>query len=517
MKTTRRFSYSTAALLLAAACLILHLMLHPAGYDLQRDEYLYLADGQHLAWGYMEMPPMTALLAFTVKLAGYPIWLVRFWPALFGSLTLLTAAALLRRLGGGLFALVLLSTAYLFSPFLRLNLLFQPNSLDVLLWTLVAYEGICYLDGGASKRLLRIGLWIGLGLLNKYTMGFLVLGLLAGMMLDRRWELLRNRWLWAAAGLAGLLWLPNLIWQLHQGVPFFHHMAMLEHGQLQQQGPWSFLLGQFILLASMLLWLPALWILFVGTWAKSYRLWGWVCLVVLVLLDAFHGKLYYSFGLYPALMAFGARFWERCSLSWKHPAWRWALVLPSLLLTLPVLPLLYPIWSPACTARFARDWQFSGLLRWEDGRNHALPQDYADMLGWKDLAQKTARIYQSLSPEQQAHTLIFCDNYGEAGALSFYGPKLGLPTVYSDQASFLYWLPDSMVCHNLLLVTPDSMEQRHPFARDMDSIRVMDQLNQPLAREYGTRIYMFYGLHPAFERMLAHKLQLDRQAADFMN
>ena len=510
-------TYIGLALSLALGLLGLHLAVHPAGFELQRDEYLYLADGRHLAWGYMEMPPLTALLAYTVHLAGNPLWMVRFWPALFGSLTLLAAAALLRKLGGGLFALLLLAAAYIVSAYLRLNLLFQPNSLDVLLWTLVAYEGVSYIQHPDPRRWLRLGLWFGLGMLNKYTMGFLVLGVLAAWTLERRREVLGSSWFWAGAILAFGIWLPNLMWEWQQGFPFFHHMQLLEDGQLQRQGPWAFFTGQVLFLAgSLLLWLPGLLSLFFSSWAKPFRMWGWVCLVVLLLLDLLHGKAYYSFGLYPALMAFGARYWEKTCQSWKHPAWRWALFSPVVLLTVPLLPLLLPVWNPVRTAAYCRPFGPTGLLRWEDGRNHPLPQDYADMIGWKELAMKVARSWKHLSPQQRAHTLIFCDNYGEAGALDFYGPKLGLPEAYSDNASFLYWLPGSLTSRNLILVSPDTMEQTHSFARDMDSLRVLGRIRNPLARECGTRIYLFYGLHPAFERMLERKLSRDRAAADYL-
>ena len=151
----------------------------------------------------------------------------------------------------------------------------------------------------------------------------------------------------------------------------------------------------------------------------------------------------------------------------------------------------------------------TGALKWEDLQNHPLPQDFADMLGWEEMTQKMAKAYYSLDSSERAHTFLFCDNYGEAGAVNYYRFKYHLPEVHSDNGSFLYWMPRNIHIDNLVLVTDDPNEMQHPFIKDFASAVLVDSITNKYAVERGTLIIVFKGANEAFNKMFREKIEKD--------
>ncbi|MBC7923885.1 MAG: glycosyltransferase family 39 protein, partial [Ferruginibacter sp.] len=373
---------------------------------------------------------------------------------------------------------------------LRINLLFQPNSLEVLYWTASFYLIIRYIHTGKDGYVLGLGALFGLGLLNKYSAGFFVIGTLVGLLLTPHRRLLRKPAFYYAIGIALVLFLPNLIWQIKHRVPFFHHMRLLAENQLQYVKTSDFLQDQLLLcLPAVFVWTVGLASLFLVPGLRKYALVGIVYLTVLLTLILLHGKNYYTVGLYPGLLAFGGVVWERATARggrvWLRPA---LLVIPVAVL-LPFLPLAYPVWSPEKTAAFARKFRGTGILRWEDGQNHPLPQDYADMLGWRELTGKVAAAYQTIPAGERRQTAIICANYGQAGAINYYGKKDGLPRAHSSEASYLLWMPDGLRLKNVIVVDdePDGLSDHFL------SFRQTGRVENPYAREKGTFIIVALG------------------------
>jgi hypothetical protein len=168
--------------------------------------------------------------------------------------------------------------------------------------------------------------------------------------------------------------------------------------------------------------------------------------------------------------------------------------------------------KPAKLAAFYQNTHAAGkgILKWEDQQDHALPQDFSDMLGWEEMARKTAAIFHSLDSRQQAKTIIFCDNYGMAGAIDYYAKKYRLPEAFSDNASFLYWIPDSVRFQNLILLTTDQEEMQHAFIREFEHAAVEGRVMEPFARENGTQILLLTGASDAFRKFFQDKLSADR-------
>jgi hypothetical protein len=243
----------------------------------------------------------------------------------------------------------------------------------------------------------------------------------------------------------------------------------------------------------------------------KYRIFAWAYLLVILILLYFQGKNYYSLGVYPVLFAFGAIHLERFAA--KHSnVWKFVFIVIPLALGIPLVPLYLPIYKPEKLAAYykAKHLEKTGFLKWEDLQNHPLPQDFGDMLGWKEMTGKTAKAYSLLSDEEKKNTFIFADNYGEAAAINYYGKKHNLPIVYSDNASFLYWLPDSSHIDNFIIITDDKQEMQHDFIKDFSSVILSDSVTNPFAREHGSLIIIMKGANEKFNQMFREKIKKDK-------
>jgi hypothetical protein len=494
--------------LLALIKLILPFFLQNPVWGPHRDEFLYLAEARHMAWGYMEAPPLLSVFAWLTNLLGGAVWTIKIWPSLAGALTYFLVGRLILHMGGRWFALVLAWMPFMAGAWLRMHFLFQPNFLDIFFWTAMAYGLVRFQQSGKPPHLYFAGISLGLGMLGKYTMAFYATGLLAGILLVWDKKVLTNRHFYYAIGLGFLIFLPNLLWEVRHGFPVVYHMKTLQDTQLQYLSPWTFLTDQLLYnIATLFTWVTGL------VWAlrtKQYRFIALAFLVTLVLLMIGHGKSYYSQGAYPVLFAFGALRLE----AWANKWWRIRLLAFSLVLGVSMVPFLLPFRAPAPLAEYyvhnplARK---AGALRWEDLQDHSLPQDFADMLSWEEMTQKVAKAYASLDSTERVHTLLFCDNYGQAGAVNYYGPKYHLPQAYSDNASFLYWMPrDYDQFDVLLLVTDDKQEMQHPFMKEFKSVRLVDSIANPYAREDGSLIILMKGPSDTFRKAFRDKIDKDR-------
>ncbi|MDE3248356.1 MAG: glycosyltransferase family 39 protein [Bacteroidota bacterium] len=507
-------SFNRILWLLALLRFIIPFMLQSGVYEPHRDEYLYLAEAAHPAWGYMEVPPMLSWLATLTPFQSGQLFWVKCWPSIFGALTFLVSGKIIESLGGGIFALLLCFLSFVLGVYLRVFFLFQPNAPEIFFWTLMAWGLIRYTQTNQNKWLYCFGIAAGLGLLSKYSIVLFITGLLVGLLLTKNRRVFANKHLWFSGGIALLIFLPNLLWQYQHHLPVVFHMRELSRTQLQYVSPASFLIDQILMhLPVFYVWLAGLLAVFFVPAFRPYRFIGWAWLIVIILLLLAHGKNYYALGAYPVLFALGAVCLEQWSE--RRRFFRWAMITISLILGIWLIPLALPVWEPTRLASFYKNQHFekTGALKWEDLEQHPLPQDFADMLSWKEMTEKSAKAFNQLTASEKKRTLIFCDNYGEAGAVSYYGHALGLPPAFSDNASFLYWLPANPDFDNLVLVTPDQLEMEHAFIRDFASAKLVDSITNPFARERGTLIILLKGPNQAFRDFFRKKLEADRKEA----
>jgi len=231
--------------LMAFKVFLQYLLIHPS-FDLHRDEYLHLDQADHLAWGFISVPPLTSWVALIIKALGNDVFWVKFFPALFGALTILFVWKIVEELKGGLFAKIISALAIIFSVILRINILFQPNSFEVMSWTASYYFLVRYLGRQKSRDLYLLAISLGLGFLNKYNVLFPMAGIgLAWLIFPER-KLLFTKHLVGSAFLFLLVILPNLVWQINNGIPFIHHMQELSRTQLENMSRAGFLKEQLL-------------------------------------------------------------------------------------------------------------------------------------------------------------------------------------------------------------------------------------------------------------------------------
>jgi hypothetical protein len=486
---------------------ILHYILINPVYDLQRDEYLHLDQGSHLAWGYISVPPVTSWISYLIKLLGGGVFWVKFFPLLFGCLTLILIWKIVELLKGGVFALILTGTAFLVSPVLRLNILFQPNSLDVFAYTWVYYSLIQFFTTGKSKWLYITAIAAAFGFLSKYNIVFLIAGLAPALLITKQRTLFTNKHLYIAAAVALLLISPNLIWQYQNHFPTLHQLKELQETQLVNVNRIDFLKDQFVYFISSLFIIIAALIAFAGYKPfKQYRFVLFSFIFSMALFTFMKAKSYYAIGLYPLLMAFGSVYLERIlTHGWKRYLQPVAILLV-IALAAPFVWLAFPIKSPEQLAGNLSLHQKLGMLRWEDGKDHNLPQDFADMLGWKELATKADSAWSLVQDKE--HTILLCDNYGQAGAINYYSQFKHINAV-SYNADYINWITLDKPIKNIVRVyDAGQAEEDMPKLMSLfQEVRKIGSIENKNAREFGTTILLLKGAKLDVNKVIADDIK----------
>lgn len=458
-------------LVLAALNFGLHMIvLAITPFGIHRDAFLYFAMGDHLRLWHMDFPPLIAIMGnIQTAIFGHTLAAARVFPALEGCALLVTAALIARELGGGRFAQGLAALPmFTAGIFLRPANLFQPVVLDQLWWTLAllflarAARADAEGDPRAGRNAwLAFGLAMGLGLLTKFSILFIGLAILCALLVTRLRRALATPWPWAAAAIAFAIGSPSIVGQINLGFPVAGQMRSLNASQLVHVSYASFVLGQPLMTgpiawlvsvmgaAALLVWRPL----------RPYRVVGLACIFAFVLLMVLHGKAYYIGPIYPTLFAAGAVWLDGASLA-RAPSvprvFRWGVVAGMIGIGIIGLPITLPILSPERTAAYIVRLGAEAVNETNWGGTDLLPQDFADQLGWERQSEIVARVYDSLSPADQSQTVIGADNYGEAGALEFYGPRYHLPPVVCGCGSYWYFGPGTRPGNVLIDVGTDS-------------------------------------------------------------
>lgn len=477
---------------------LLQLCIHLLGnnhYGFHRDELLHLALGEHLDWGFKEVPPVIAALAWLIThTLGDSLFAVRLLPALCSAIIVFVGCLASVEMGGRRFAVIITGTALTFAPsFLASGYLFQPVVFDQLWWVLSAWFMAKFIR---THKPVYLYLWAavtGFGMLTKYTMAFYTLSLLVGLLISGHKKVFANKHFWLACGLGLLIFSPNLIWQVSHQFPVLRHMKELRETQLEYISPLSFLMEQLLSAGTgMFVFVPGLIFLLFTIRLKNFRFIGIALIFTLLLLILGSGKVYYAFGAYPLVFSAGGYACERMIKSSLYPL-RWVLVIFLLLPNLLFLPLAVPL-LPIKKAVRVFAWMDKSLglhfpFKWEDRQQHPLTQDYADMYGWDELARKVAGVYNSLPQKTKKSTIIFADDYGQAGAIDHFGKMYGLPKAVCLSSSFAIWAPEKLNAENMIYIN-DELDFRH----QVSSAKKVAEIRSVYAREKGMPIYWIEGL-----------------------
>lgn len=469
--------------------LIQYALINP-DYDLHRDEFLHLDQANHLAWGYLSVPPVTSWISVCIKGLGNSIFWIRFFPTLFGAITSFIVWKTIEELNGNLFALVLGTSCVTFSVLFRLNALYQPNSLDVLCWTAVSFFLIRYLNSASNKWLIWIAVTFALGFLNKYNIVFLLMGVLPALLFTAERKIFLDKNLYIAAMFSVFLVLPNLAWQYQNHFPVFHHLAELSATQLIHVKRLDFVHAQLLFFpGTFIVIILALYALVSYEPFKIYRLFFWSFWFTLGIFIFLRAKDYYAIGIYPIFFAFGAVYISTLLENKNSKILKPVCIALSVLFFIPVYQIAYPDKPPEYLVKHPEKYRKFGMLRWEDGKEHPLPQDFADMLGWRELARKVDSTYKMVP--NPAHTLILCDNYGQAGAINYYS-KLGIRAV-SFNADYVNWFNLTKNYDNLIRVK-NYVEIESEWKKTAPLFRksiISASVTNKYAREYGTTVFCF--------------------------
>lgn len=414
---------AAAVLIIAAAIALLHVATN-GRYGFHRDELQVLSDARHMDWGFVPYPPFTPFVErIGLEIFGLSLVGLRLFSVIAQALVIVVAGWIARDLGGGRPARITAALAVALSPLpLFEGSEFQYTSFDYLWWVLIAWFTVRLLKTENPRWWLAIGAAAGLGLQTKYTMVFLIAGILGGMLLTGARRYFADPWFWGGAALGLAIFLPNLLWQLRHGLISYHFLQHIHVRDVGEGRAKNFLLDQFIVCANLFavpLWIAGLIAFLRG---RRYRMLAWMYVIPFTLLWIGQGRGYYSAAAYPALIAMGAVRGERWVASLKK--WQYRTVEIAFFSGLAATGLLFcAMILPLAPSGPLRDFAF---------RNS---EDLREETGWNEMVETVAAIRESLPEEQRAKTGVLVGNYGEQGAIEILGPKYHLPPPISGTNS----------------------------------------------------------------------------------
>src|SRR5271165_803197 len=429
--------------MIAGLRLLLHLFT-ATRYGFFRDELYYIACARHLDWGYVDQPPLVPLTAwFSLHVFGPSLFALHVIPALAGAGIVALTGYQAYQLDGKRYAMGLAALGIALAPVMVINShLLTTNIFEPLMWMGCASVVIKIIQTGNQKLWLWFGVLAGIGLQNKYSMAVFGFAIVVGLLLTPWRKAFRQPWIWTAGCIALVIFLPNLMWNIHRDWPFVQLIQNIRaSGRDVQLSPVAYLLQQCLMMGPVaaVLWIAGLRWLFFATDGRRYRVLGWAFTVQLLAFMILHGKDYYSAPAYPVLFAAGGvaveQWTERAHRSWLKPAFAILLVVGML----PLFPMIAPVLSVDQYLRWQQALHFTPPATEHSHLRSPLPQYYSDQLGWEQMVAEVARIYNSLPPDVRAKTAIKAGDYGEAGAIDLFGPKYGLPPAICFHQNYWYW------------------------------------------------------------------------------
>ncbi len=475
-----------------------------SNYGFHRDEFLYLELGNHLNWGYWSNPPSLGFFsAISQSIFGVSVSGLRFFPALLGGGTVFLTGLIAREMGGKKFAVALACTATILSPaYFRVFLLYNPVPFDVFYWVLYSWLILKFINTNSNKYIILLGVFFGLGMLNKYSVAFYILATIGGLLISSHRKKLFSKYTFYAILITLGIFAPNLFWQYQHGFPVLGHMTELRETQLVHILPHEFLIDQIIFN------FPSFFIIFLGSvfffteQGKKFRPLFWVLILTLFILFILKGKSYYTLGIYPALMAAGAVFLENWTVETKKYLRPVSFFIIIILMGV-FLPISIPFLKPEKLEAYCSwmsDHYLEAPMRWEDGEIHPIPQDFADMFGWEQIAGYVEEAWAQVEDKENCY--VMASGYWEAGLINHLCYE-EIPEAVSADDSFRFWMPDEMQPTSLIYV---NIEIGPTMKRLFKDIKIIGTMKHPLARENGTHVYLLSQpaepFNPAYQNYL---------------
>jgi hypothetical protein len=458
---------------IALAKLLFHIYFNNR-YSYFRDEFNYMSCGDHLAWGYVDQPPLIPFLVHICRaVLGDSLRSIRFVPALASSLLVVQTAVLAREFGGHRFAILLTAITVVIAPqYLSNGSLLGTNCLEPNLWMGCAYFAILAIKHANPRYWLLFGVVAGIGLQEKYSIALFGFGIIVGLLLTPQRRVFLNPWIWLGGAAAFFIFLPNLLWNIHYHWPFLElmHNIRAEGRDVVLPLP-QYFLQQTLLVhpITAAIWLRGLVALLFSSRLRPYRFLGWCYLVCFTVFFILHGKNYYLGPVYPMLLAAGSvviasaltpKETDRPSLAWLKPAIA-TVIVPILLAGGAIaVPQVVPILPVDRFISYLNRLPFKPPVTEHAHARAPLPQWYADQFGWEEIVAETAVAWNRLSPDERQDEAcgIFAQDYGQAGAIDFLGRGYGLPRSISGHQTWFLWGPRGY-SGNCLIVLDDNRER----------------------------------------------------------
>ena len=487
----RRLRLEPALIIFSSvAALLVHLLTN-GRYGYFRDELYYIACGRHLAFGYVDQPPLSILLLrLSQLLLGDSLFAIRLLPALAGAATVALTGVIARELGGRGWAIALACAGSLCALFnVAVGNFFSMNAFEPLFWMGAVYLLVRIINGGSPTLWLWLGVLLGLGIENKHSTVFFGVGIFAALLLTPERRHLAQKWIWLGGLIAFGIALPNILWQTWHHWPTYELLSNIAHSNKNVAlSPAQFIAQQITLMnpATFPLWLGGLLWLFASRDGRRYRAIGIIYLVTLAEFIILHGKSYYLAPAYPMLFAAGAVAVERvfaARLQLLKPLLLGAMFVSGALLA----PMVLPILPPEKLVAYMRAIHMEPP-RTETSHTAALPQVFADQFGWEQIVGSVAHVYHHLKLEDQKRVAIFCQNYGEAGAIDFFGPKLELPPAISGHQNYFLWGPRDWNGEVILVLDTNGDDEREQFGSVEDLGQIV---SSPWAMPFERRMHIF--------------------------
>jgi len=465
---------------IALAKLIFHIYFNNQ-YGYFRDEFDYLSCGDHLQWGYVDQPPLIPfLIHFCRAVLGDSLRSIRFIPALASSLLVVQSALLARELGGRRYAMLLTAICVVIAPqYLSNGSLLTTNCLEPNLWMGCAYSAILAVKRQNPRYWLWFGVVAGIGLEEKYSIAVFGLGMVIGLLLTEQRRVFLHKWIWIGGAAAFLIFLPNIFWNIHYHWPFVQLMHSIRaEGRDVVLGPIAFLFQQMLLLDPITapIWLVGLFCLLFSKPLRLYRMLGWCYLVCYAVFEVLHGKSYYLAPIYPMLLAAGAIVIEAAvdRPETGHPRLQWLKPASAVILLASgahLLPITVPVLSPERFIAYTKTLPFKLPVTEHSHARAPLPQWYSDQFGWKEIADETEVAWNRIPAAERADCGIFAQDYGQAGAIDFFGRRQGLPGAMSGDRTYWLWGPRGY-SGNCMIVLDDRQDVLERYWQSVELVGI---------------------------------------------
>ena len=424
------FTDNTVLCLLGLALFLLHMFTNHR-YGFHQDEMVVVDNAYHLAWGYVEYPPLTPFLArLSISLFGLTLVSARMFSALAQCVAMVLAGLMARELGGKRMAQVVAALVAAISPIaMAWGAAVTYVTFDFLWTVLLAYLVIRLLRSEDPRLWLGIGAVIGLGMMTKYTMAFFTVGIVGAVLLTDARRSLKSPWLWGGMAVSVLIFLPNLLWQVQHDFISLDFLANIHKRDVEIGRTSSYLIDQLTSCANPFfipMWISGLGYYLFKEAGRRFRAVGWMYVIPFLLYLVTQGRGYYMACAYPMLIAAGAVAWEGGLLSASADKARsmlrsvWGGIAAGTLLsgalTLPIAPINSAWWDVVAK----------------------INDSFTEQIGWDEMVKRVGEVYAGLPAEDQARTGILTGENDEAAALNIYGREYGLPQAISPSDTF--WL-----------------------------------------------------------------------------